>query len=572
MNTTRQATRLACAIVAAATVTIGSLEPAKAQQVVPVPVHLRLLVPLAFQIADINPAGSSNPAEFTLFGNELVFRANDGMTGAELWRYDGGSATQIADIWPGQCQGLPCSSGPMGFTVFGNKLVFGADDGSGMELWSYDGGNATKVMDPNTGATVKNPAGFAVFGNKLVFSAEDSAGIEPWSWDGVAFPGRIDDINQVANTGCQVGPPCPGDSTPADFTVFGNKLVFSAFEPANGRELWSWDGVNPPSRTDINTNNTGQDSSSPMDFKVFANKVFFDAADGSGRKLWSYDGTTVAMVRDATTNASVSDPSRLTVFRGELLFQGDMGSGPELVAYDGSNLTAIRDASTGGVISSPFDFAVFTRFTATGISSELVFNGSDATAGSEPWGYDGNGSTASRIDDIEPGSAGSDPRAFTVFGGELVFTASTSTTGRELWSWDGTNPPSIVDDINQTTSLHSSPSDLTVFGSRLVFAANDGAETEPWGVMAMPANLLVQPLGVVRSLGGKLAVLQKLLGSINPNNIAAIIRALEAFIAEIEALLRANRIDEDTAAELIGAAEELIALLTGNRPGGAIPD
>jgi ELWxxDGT repeat protein len=39
-----------------------------------------------YQLADINPTGSSDPANLTVFGNELVFSANDGTTGNEMWR------------------------------------------------------------------------------------------------------------------------------------------------------------------------------------------------------------------------------------------------------------------------------------------------------------------------------------------------------------------------------------------------------------------------------------------------------------------------------------------------------
>ena len=73
------------------------------------------------------------PSSFTVFGNELVFSANDGITGIELWSYDGHQVRQLADINPAG------SSFPINATVFRHELVFSADDGmTGRELWRLE--------------------------------------------------------------------------------------------------------------------------------------------------------------------------------------------------------------------------------------------------------------------------------------------------------------------------------------------------------------------------------------------------------------------------------------------------
>jgi ELWxxDGT repeat protein len=87
---------------------------------------------------DINPGSeSSYPFRFTEFNGKLYFSANDGVHGQELWVTDGTSAgTQlVADI----NLVLSIRSGssfPSNLAVVGDRLLFYADDGvNGQELW-----------------------------------------------------------------------------------------------------------------------------------------------------------------------------------------------------------------------------------------------------------------------------------------------------------------------------------------------------------------------------------------------------------------------------------------------------
>ncbi|MFD2726723.1 ELWxxDGT repeat protein [Hyunsoonleella rubra] len=86
---------------------------------------------------NINPgSNSSSPKEFTEYNGKLYFNASEDFTGAELWVTNGTSAgtIMVADINP--------SFGPQGdpeqLTVFNNKLLFVANNGtSGRELFEY---------------------------------------------------------------------------------------------------------------------------------------------------------------------------------------------------------------------------------------------------------------------------------------------------------------------------------------------------------------------------------------------------------------------------------------------------
>jgi ELWxxDGT repeat protein len=569
MAITRQALRLACAIAAAATIALDTVEPAESK---PLVVH---------RIADINPgSGSAGPASLTVFGDELVFHADDGTTGIEVWGYDGTSVTQIADIKPGAANGL---IGPFLFSVFGNELIFTASDGAtGPELWGYDGTNVTQVadIDPGSSGSFAGFHGFTVFGGELVFPADDAmTGEEPWRYNGSSVA-QVADINPGAGDSL----PPRGISYRVDFTAFGNELVFTADDGTTGRELWGYDGTSVTQIADINP---GAASSRPFEFvpklTVFGSELVFHAIDSaSDDELWRYDGTSVSRVADINPGAGGSFPKDLTVFGNSLAFSADDGTtGRELWGYDGSSVTQIADIDPGAGGSNPQGLTLF--------GNEVVFAANDGTHGVELWKTDGTAAGTMMVADINPAGdsirAGFSPRV--IFNGALVFAADDGTHGVELWSYDGTSVARITD-INPSGSSipigFSFFGDLSprVFGCELVFAADDGTTgIEPWGladISACIADLMNDVIaanlqrGISNGLQAKLAAALRALDDGNAQNDSAVIRALRAFIAEIEALLRAGRIDEETAAALIEAAEKLIALLSGSQPVVVIPD
>lgn len=136
------------------------------------------------RVADINPGvGNSNPAFLTVFNNALYFSANGGDNmGTELWRYDGTNPpVRAADINVGAGD-----SAPTYLTVFNNALYFSANgDASGFELWKFDGTTATRVADINTAGN-SSPAYLTVHNNELYFQANgnDGTGLELWKFRG----------------------------------------------------------------------------------------------------------------------------------------------------------------------------------------------------------------------------------------------------------------------------------------------------------------------------------------------------------------------------------------------------
>ncbi len=151
-------------------------------------------------------AGSSSPAEPTALGTlgTLVFTADDGSVGRELWKTDGTGAGTVLlkDVKTGLASSSPAglsvigTGGPTqgnGSSVARVRLLFSADDGiSGNELWGSDGTTAgtALVKDIVPGAAGSSPANlyramWAQVGPMLFFSADDGTnGRELWQSDG----------------------------------------------------------------------------------------------------------------------------------------------------------------------------------------------------------------------------------------------------------------------------------------------------------------------------------------------------------------------------------------------------
>ncbi|HEX5222806.1 MAG TPA: hypothetical protein VFZ59_24835 [Verrucomicrobiae bacterium] len=327
----------------------------------------------AFRVTDINPDASdtikSNPAsawpsELTVLGNVLFFSADSGglRPNYELWKYDGASPTQVANIRPDS--GSEHSSFPKGLTVFKNRLYFMANDGvNGYELWTSTGTGATLLTNINASGD-SFPKYFTSFANKLFFQAfTDASGYELWQTDGT-------NTSMVAELN-----PGYASSFPESLIVYDNALYFSADDGTNGFELWSYDGLALNLVSNINL----AGSSSPKNLTVFQNQLYFSANDGiHGWELWKYDGTSASLVTDLDPTGD-SFPEQLTVGNGALYFVATTpDSGYELWRYDGNSANLVNDINPGPGSSYPQWL--------TALNERLCFSAAeDGFSNWEPW-------------------------------------------------------------------------------------------------------------------------------------------------------------------------------------------
>ena len=292
--------------------------------------------------AGINTAmgAGSSPAALAALGTTLFFNANDGSTGAELWKSESpyASAVQVADINPMGAS----SSTPYQLTAYNGAVFFGADDGStGFELWKSNGGplrmgGTERVADINQtpSSASSTPTHLTVSGGTLFFQANDGA---------TGFQGALEEQRHHRGTQlvADIHPGMGIGSAPTHLTDIGGTLFFTAAEPTAGLEPWKSNGGPLGAGTDrIADIRPGMSGSGPLDFNFrFANvggTAFFDADDGvNGRELWMTNGGPLGagtrLVANISPGAANSQPGEFTNVNGTLFFRADDGSnGSEL--------------------------------------------------------------------------------------------------------------------------------------------------------------------------------------------------------------------------------------------------
>jgi len=234
---------------------------------------------------------SSFPGDFVRLANgtAVLFAADDGTPGRELWRSDG-TATgtrRVADLLPGGF-----GSSPHDLTRLGNLVYFFASPtGTGESLFRTDGTaqGTVRVADLSLNGTPSWARSLTVSGGKLFFVVTNELiGTELWTSGGDLASTRI-----VADL--KFG---PASSAPQNLADVGGVLLFAADDGTTGLELWRSDGTGagPLRLADITP---GPASSSPGPFTVVGDQVFFGADDGvHGRELWTIPVTDVVSPRD----------------------------------------------------------------------------------------------------------------------------------------------------------------------------------------------------------------------------------------------------------------------------------
>ena len=299
-------------------------------------------------VKDICPGTSwSNSDELQTIGNYIYFKASDCTHGTEVWRTNGTAAgtTMVADVNPAG------NSNPDEFTLLGTEILFSASNNAGPELYKYNGSTHTLVKDINPGSLGGNPVNLITFGDHVYFQANDGThGGELWKSDGTgAGTTMVKDINPT------------GPSYPANFLIAGGQLYFTATNGVDGKELWRTDGTE--AGTVMVGNIDGAVSGWPDYLVEFQGEVYFrandnNAGEGPGAELFRTNGpNSIVLAADINPGTGSSSPTELIVFGDRLIFQADDGSsGRELWSFDGSSATQIADILVGGESSSPLDY------------------------------------------------------------------------------------------------------------------------------------------------------------------------------------------------------------------------
>ena len=345
----------------------------------------------------------STPRELTNVNGTLFFTADDGNSGTELWMTDGTAegtvlvkdiAAGVADSYYGS---YPNSSSPTHLTNVNGTLFFAADEGvNGQELWKSDGTQAGTVMvrDINSGTGYQYYYGYG-----------------------------------------------PYRSSPQNLTNVNGKLFFTAVTKENGEELWMSDGTTAGTMMvkDLSPGTFDSDygiypySSYPRELTELNGTLFFTAFNtAQGEELWRTDGTEAGTILVKDIQPGISDgiyQGGLITYNGLLFFAADDGDhGTELWSSDGTEAgtVLVSDLEAGTGSSSPESLTV--------AGGTLYFTADTSASGRELWKTDGTAAGTVPVDDIRPGTLSSDPHELFDLDDTLLFSADDGAAGYQLWT------------------------------------------------------------------------------------------------------------------------------------------
>lgn len=284
---------------------------------------------------------SSFPSYLAALGNIVLFAANDAVVGEELWKSDGTTAgtVLVKNINPtqiSQSDGFGRSY-PQKLTRLGDTVLFVADNGTqGNELWKTDGTTAgtSMVVDlyaGSTGGAWSSGGGWHPAGDYIFFLGRTASftAFRIFVTDGTAAG--------THDGGDMLGPS-------VDRAYLDGLFYYPAMTIDQGTELWFTDLTIRGVFANIAP---GSASSNPKNLRTIGSHVYFAANDQStGEELWRTNGYAAGPIRLADINpgAGSSNPSALVQLGPTLLFTANDGAtGVELWAVT-LNQTPVADA------------------------------------------------------------------------------------------------------------------------------------------------------------------------------------------------------------------------------------
>ncbi|MDH5716466.1 MAG: hypothetical protein OEZ22_02385 [Spirochaetia bacterium] len=399
-----------------------------------------------------------NPYNMTSANGNLFFTAYTDANGYELWKSDGTElgtvmVKNICDDSLGTCGGQPDY-----ITVFNNKVFFSAySDPNGIELWESDGTEGGTVMVKSIGS----PAYITAVNNTLYFSASDANGTELWKSDGTADGTvLVKDIHPSGSSNLYG----VGTDGVNKFVSMNNIIYFAAFDGSTW-SMWHSDGT-----ADGTIKVPDSPFSSYLGFKKNGLVYFVGYDPIHGKELWKTNGTSAALVKDINSAADrlPSNPMSFTAMGGYTYF----------IAW--SSTTALNDTvglyKTNGVDSTELvkSFTSMTNFNLAVMDGKLYFNACDSTNGCELWESDGTTTGTVITQDIESGSASSNPKNLFVFNSTLFFAAAPSATGLELYKYTTAGGVECVYEVYTGTTGVLNLHGFTALGTDVFYMAGSG--------------------------------------------------------------------------------------------------
>lgn len=437
-----------------------------------------------------------NYFSFKKIGDKVYFTANYKNQGDRVWITNGldTGTYSLAPFWPDNS--VPTYQ----MHSVNGKFVFTTGTQSGNyntgELWVSDGTNqGTKLLkDINkTGNLDSEPKFQTELNGKIYFAADDNIhGRELFVFDGTTTT-LLKDIYPGFNS-----------SNPYDFYVLNNKIIFKAYTLEKGLEFWITDGTEAGTvlLKDINPNGDGflNDNRAYVrinQFKIFNNELYFFADNGTnGMEIWKTNGTEAGtmMLKDinpgfnASYRPALDQRPRIVEHNNELYFYVSSSGSSNNLSYfqmwktDGTTtgtqkISIIENTIKEGTLlpntyfsfNNNFyfygvdkatnkkelyrtDFNTVTKIEGTGnhtafypVKDKIYYTNNDFISGKgeEIWAIEKDDSFAI-VDDIVPGTQGSNAGNFYVFNDYLYFSIRNQNYQPELWRLSNNTAPEKI--------------------------------------------------------------------------------------------------------------------------------
>lgn len=410
----------------------------------------------------VNGSGDSSPQYLTVFDNHLYFGT---VFTSGLWKSDGtDSGTVLAE-------GTSISNdSAFQLGVFKDQLYFSTFSNRGW--WSTTGGinNATLIKDQiNTLGEL--PYSSTVLGEEvLVFAASD------YSLSGNPSKLFRSDMTTVGTITIGNFNSTNGNTLPRMIGEIDSKLLFSAVEIGEGRELYSTDATTATTGLfkDIKPGVIGGLSSVfGVNQATLDGEFYFPGWKTNGQGLWKTDGTPVGTVELDDLSVVYSNPSYLKVFNNSLYFFSDNIDPPNQL-YKLSAGSSVPVQLTNKMAFSDEGCTAYESFEFDGY---LYFPYSDNSTGCELWRTDGTAVNTTMVKDINLGVTNihSHPKFKAELDGWLYFIALKEGFGFELWKTDGSQSgTTMVADLNPGPDSGVNGVPMKIFNGELYFVGDDG--------------------------------------------------------------------------------------------------
>ncbi|HWJ26772.1 MAG TPA: ELWxxDGT repeat protein, partial [Flavisolibacter sp.] len=373
--------------------------------------------------------------DFTLVNNLLFFKVISSFNGLhdEIWITDGQAdhTQMVKSFVQGDASYNYHNGGGLLYFVLGNDPLIGN------ELWRSDGtGDGTYlVKDINPGKSSSFPDDLTFLKGSLLFRAQDfDNGSELWLSNGNGDGTKLlKDINTTTTDNSDAGFMFKG------IGVSGNGILFNAFTPKLGGELYKSDGTSAGTVL-LNDIATGVDWSYPNNYLSKNKLTYFIADDATGTAIYRTDGTPGGLKRvTAYINRPVYFVVNYNVNDNGLVFYtlGNRSTGAlELWRSNGTD--------AGTFLLTPNLSYYYSNYVEV-IGKTVFFVAGDVNTGYELWKSDGTIAGTKMVKDINPGFNGSDPYSFFVYNGTLYFGAydGQGLGHNSFWKTDGTEKGTV---------------------------------------------------------------------------------------------------------------------------------